>query len=139
MYVPDVPLFNQEVEPWYIERKLVNWVDQLTSVYKDHVKDHYLDIPVIEREVECVTLDSLIDEYQVTAIETLVTDTEGNDHRVLNSISKVYPDNIVFESKHIEGSNKGLGIRYKETIDRLSTMGYKVIKQDTEDTYLKLV
>ena len=139
LYVPDVPLFNQEVEPWYIERKLVNWVDQLTSVYKDHVKDHYLDIPVIEREVECVTLDSLIEEYQVTAIETLVTDTEGNDHRVLNSISKVYPDNIVFESKHIEGSNKGLGNTYKETIDRLNTMGYKVIKQDTEDTYLKLV
>lgn len=137
LYVPDIPLFDKQVEPWYIERELVNWVDQLTSVYKDHVKDHYLDIPVIEREVECVTLDSLIDKYQVSAIETLVVDTEGHDHRVLRGINKVYPDNIIFENKHIEGTNKVKGMRYKETIDRLIEKGYTIVKQDTEDTYLK--
>lgn len=137
LYVPDIPLFNKEVEPWYIERELVNWVDQLTSVYKDHVKNHSLKVPVIEREVECVTLDSLINQYQVSAIETLVTDTEGHDHRVLRGISKVYPDNIVFESKHIEGTNKPPGKNFKEIISRFIERGYTIVRQDTEDTYLK--
>ena len=137
LYVPDIPLFNAQVEPWYIERELVMWVDQLTSVYKNHVRDHLLKVPVIQREVECVTLDYLIDIHQVSAIETLVTDTEGNDHRVLKGLSKVYPDNIVFENKHIEGTNKQLGNTYKSTIKRFKQMGYRVDMEDSEDTYLK--
>ena len=85
MYVPDIPLFNTQVEPWYIERER-RWADQLTSVKENHVRDHLLNVPVIQREVECVTLDYLIDIYQVSAIKTLVTDTEGNDHRVLRGL-----------------------------------------------------
>lgn len=137
LYVPDIPLFNTQVEPWYIERELVVWADQLTSVYENHVRDHLLNVPVIQREVECVTLDYLIDIYQVSAIKTLVTDTEGNDHRVLRGLSKVYPDNIVFENKHIEGTNKQLGNTYKNTIKRFIQMGYRIDREDSEDTYLK--
>jgi FkbM family methyltransferase len=140
LYVPDIEIFSEKTEPLYIEKGLPRWTDQLTSVYKDHIKDHYINLNFKEFEIECKTLNEIIDEYQVEELNELHVDTEGHDYEILEGLdfNKLKPNKIVFEHKHMEGTNKKVGEKYQRLMERLYSNNYKLTFKDTEDTIVEL-
>jgi FkbM family methyltransferase len=123
-----------------IDKDLPIWSDQLTSVLSEHTKNHNLNIDTLRVEVECKTIDSIIKEYNIESIDLLSVDTEGHDFEVLQGINlkKIKPKEIVFEHKHIDGTNKSFGFRYHKIINYLSSNGYVIVKQTGDDTFMKL-
>lgn len=136
LYTPDVEIFSDAVLQMYIERELVNWVDQLTSVHKNHIRDHYINVPPKELVVKCITLNSLIEQYNITSLDTLYIDTEGHDYEVLEGLDldKLKPKRIVFEHKHMEGTNMKPGKRYRTLLAKLFSYGYNLVSFTSEDT-----
>lgn len=141
LYEPDIITFSRETEPEYIERALPNWIDQLTSVYPDHVSNHHLSINTKLVKVPCITLNQLIHEYEITELKSLVIDTEGHDFEILNDLdlNLLRPKKIIFEHKHMEGTNKTVGEKYDTILNKLFSFGYVKTHMDTEDTYLELI
>lgn len=141
LYEPDIITFSRETEPEYIDRALPNWVDQLTSVYPDHIKNHHLNIQSNLIKVPCTTLNKIIEEYDVKELRSLVIDTEGHDFEILNSLdfNLIKPNKIIFEHKHMEGTNKTVGEKYNTILIKLLSFGYVKTHMDTEDTYLELI
>ena len=141
LYEPDIITFSRETEPEYIERALPNWIDQLTSVYPDHVSNHHLSINTKLVKVPCITLNQLIHEYEITELKSLVIDTEGHDFEILNDLdlNLLRPKKIIFEHKHMEGTNKIVGEKYDTILNKLFSFGYVKTHMDTEDTYLELI
>jgi hypothetical protein len=98
-----------------------------------------------EITVKTITLDMLIDKYELDRIDLLKIDTEGNDIPILMGYSwKILPEMIKFEHAHYSGRDydySRLGIdqekhnqEYKEFIQKLESMGYKVW-EETDDVY----
>ncbi|NBP00764.1 MAG: FkbM family methyltransferase [Proteobacteria bacterium] len=140
LYVPDIEIFSEISEKNYIEKKLPRWADQLASVHKTHVKDHYLNLDVKEIEVPCRTLMSIINEYNIDDLQILSIDTEGHDFEVLETLdlNVLKPKKIIFEHKHMEGTNKPPAERYNKLMSLLLEHNYKVTNKDTEDTVVEL-
>ena len=117
-----------------------SWTNQLTSVLLNHTKNHNLNVDVEKIEIEAKTLNTLIEEYNITSIELLSVDTEGYDYEVLQGLDlkKIKPKKIVFEHKHIDGTNTSFGFKYYKIINHLFSNGYEITKQTDDDTYLKL-
>jgi FkbM family methyltransferase len=140
LYIPDIEVFSQDTEPTYISKGLPNWVDQLSSVHKNHIKDHHLNVGSKGVEVECYTLNHIVEKYKIKELKQLYIDTEGCDYEVLNGLdfNKLKPLKIVFEHKHMEGTNKTTGERYNQLMDKLSSHGYHVAEKDDEDTTVLL-
>lgn len=140
LYVPNIDVFSSISQHEYINKSLPVWTDQLTSVYKNHVADHYLKLDVKEVVVEASTLNSLILEYEIKNLNLLCIDTEGHDYEVLEGLDLdiLKPLKIIFEHKHMEGTNKPVGIKYSKLISRLQGYGYRIISTDTEDTVVEL-
>lgn len=138
LYVPDIVTFSRETELWYIEKELPNWVDQLTSVYPNHVQDHHINVNSKLKVVPCMTLNEIFNKFAVTDVDYLAIDTEGHDFEALEGLdfNAVKPKEIRFEHKHIEGTNKSMGPKYNKLIDRLNTLGYIVTDIDSEDVTL---
>jgi len=124
LYVPEV----NESGPSYL--------DQLSSVLPNHVKDHNLSFSSIKREVESTTLDSLIENNGITSIEYLIIDTEGHDKEVLDGLTYIKPDTIIFENKHIGGTFSKNKTKYKDTLTNLRNKGYMLKKQNNHDTHM---
>ena len=141
LYEPDIITFSRETEPEYIERALPNWIDQLTSVYPDHVSNHHLNINTKLVKVPGTTLNQLIREYEISELKSLVVDTEGHDFEILNDLdlNLLRPKKIIFEHKHMEGTNKTVGEKYNTILNKLFSFGYVKTHMDTEDTYLELI
>jgi FkbM family methyltransferase len=98
-----------------------------------------------EITVKTITLDMLIDKYELDRIDLLKIDTEGNDIPILMGYSwKILPEMIKFEHAHYSGRDydySRLGIdqekhnqEYVEFIQKLESMGYKVW-EETDDVY----
>jgi len=117
-----------------------SWTNQLTSVLLNHTKNHNLNVDVEKIEIEAKTLNTLIEEHNITSIELLSVDTEGYDYEVLQGLNlkKIKPKKIVFEHKHIDGTNTSFGFKYYKIINHLFSNGYEITKQTDDDTYLKL-
>lgn len=123
-----------------IKEGLPDWADQLTSVLPDHTKNHNLNTGVIEVEVDAITINYLVEKNNITSIELLSVDTEGHDFEILINydFSKVKPNKITFEHKHMDGTNKTYGVKYNILMNMLTSHGYRIIKQTIDDTYLIL-
>jgi len=84
---------------------------------------------VLVNEVEGITLDTLIDKYDVKRIDYLKIDIEGMEHAVLNSYSwSIKPKMLKVEWCHWPT----LGISVEEYIKTLENMGYEVKVEDTD-------
>jgi len=58
------------------------------------------------RQLECMTLDSLIDKYNLTEIDFLKMDVEGHETNIMESYSwKIKPSFIKMEHQHIDDIN----------------------------------
>jgi FkbM family methyltransferase len=119
--------------------KLPFWTSQLASVNPDHVFLHN-EILIVEKiNVKTTTINEIIKEYSITQIDLLHTDTEGHDFTILMNYNfEIKPKKIMFEHKHMDGICK-VGKKYIELSNRLLSLGYKKIHQDTEDTTFQLI
>lgn len=140
LYVPDVPVYNIHNESEYINRGLLSWSDQLSSVLPNHVQDHNLNMKVNPITVDCTTIDNIIDTYSISEIKYLHIDTEGHDFEVMQGLNldTIKPLKIRFEHKHMEGSNTPIGKKYNSLLAKLYSYNYKIEYQDTEDTLVTL-
>lgn len=114
------------------------WASQLASIEPYHAVGHINHLLVDKINVKTTTINEIIKEYNIKEIDLLHTDTEGHDYTILmNYTFEIKPKKIMFEHKHMDGLFK-TDIKYKELSNRLLSLGYKKIHQDTEDTTFQL-
>ena len=124
--------------------ELPYWISQLGSMTDEHFHNHNIferfpDFKVEKINVECKTINTIIKEKDIATIDTLIVDTEGHDYTILNilDLSHIKPTNIVFEHKYMDGTYKR-DKNFNELLTKFLNSGYKVVKEDDEDIYLKL-
>lgn len=116
------------------------YTDQLTSVIRNHVKNHNIITELEEVVVEAISLTDIVNEYKITSINLLSIDAEGHDYEILKGMNfnKVKPKNLIFEHKHIDGTNKSFGFKYFDIINYLTSYNYDIIRQIDDNTHMKL-
>jgi hypothetical protein len=83
-------------------------------------------------------INEIVQEYNITQIDLLHTDTEGHDYTILMDYDfEIKPKQIMFEHKHMDGLFK-TGIKYVELSNKLVSLGYKKTEQNSEDTVFEL-
>lgn len=118
--------------------KLPLWASQLASVNNDHALGHIPHLLVEKITVQTTTINQIVKEYNINHIDLLHTDTEGHDYTILMNYNfEIKPNKIMFEHKHMDGLNK-VGIKYQQLCNKLLSLGYKKIKQNSEDTTFQL-
>ena len=126
---------------WLPTKKQPEWINQLTSVNKEHLFMHGLKTaPIHKVTVPCKTLNTIISEGNITSIDNLVTDTEGHDYDILMhmDLSIVKPTNIMFESIHTDGPHQK-GVNYTALLNKFTNNGYTVIWENEMDTLVSLL
>ncbi len=109
------------------------WGDQLGSLDIHHVlkcKPMITKTEVKSIEVECVTLQDIVDKYKLERVDVIQIDAEGHDDVILFSIdfAKIQPKIIMFEHMHMTLE------RYLECTTHLQAHGYSVICTNPSDT-----
>lgn len=108
----------------------------ITSFNKDHVKKniervlkslyHNKDIYryIKERKVKCLSLKTLIREYNIDKVDLLVIDTEGFDFEIIKMVNfdKISPTLIIYESQNLIRSDQILCEKY------LQNKGYNLFR-----------
>ena len=118
--------------------KLPFWASQLASVNPDHALGHIHNLLVDKIMVKTTTINEIVKEYNIKEIHLLHIDTEGHDYTILMNYNfEIKPQKIMFEHKHMDGLLK-VGPKYTELSNRLLSLGYIKIYQDTEDTVFEL-
>lgn len=84
------------------ELELPYWHDQLGSFDRNHIIRIFGDEMspyIVEENVECLTLQDVLDRNRVCAIDLIHIDTEGFDYQVLSQIdiTRYKPSIILFE------------------------------------------
>jgi FkbM family methyltransferase len=80
------------------------------------VKEQYLTT----ENVQCITLDTLLEKHNVKKVNVLVIDTEGYDYEIIKTInfSRIRPNIILFEATHLTIDD------YKSCTKLLKNSGY---------------
>jgi FkbM family methyltransferase len=109
------------------------WGDLVGSLDRNHIfkcKPSLSDKEIKTLQVECVTLQDIIDKYQLNRIDVLHMDAEGHDEAILLSINfeKIKPKIIMFE--HVHMSFEG----YLACTNHLYSHGYSHIHTSERDT-----
>ena len=122
---------------------LPSYANQLASVNEHHLKMHVPDIIVDKITCKCITINQLIKEYNITTLDSIYIDTEGHDYDILMNLdlSNVKPYNIVFENKHMDGTNSYLldnRPKYNALLTHFYNNNYKLVHETHEDTFLTL-
>jgi len=138
-YVGEIGMYVPALENDY--SKYPPWVQQLSSVYSDHISHYKIRNPNIPYEnlvmhnikVPATTLNEIIKEYQISSIELLQIDTEGHDYDILMHYDFVVkPQKIIFEHKHIPTQ------LCNQLVGKLFEMGYRFISFDSENAVFVL-
>ena len=88
--------------------------------------------------MKTTTIHEIIQEYNITEIDLLHTDTEGHDYYILMDYDfNIKPKKIMFEHKHMDGLFT-IGEKYNRLIDKLKSLGYIMVYQNVEDTVFEL-
>lgn len=87
------------------ELDLPYWHDQLGSFDKNHINkmlgDH-MSPYIIEEDVECQPLQTVLDRNRVEAIDLIHIDTEGFDYKVLSQVDlKRYKPSVILFEHHL--------------------------------------
>jgi FkbM family methyltransferase len=112
---------------------------QLASVNPAHISDHVPWMIVDKIEVPCFTLNTILKNMETTAVDNLITDTEGHDYDILMNLDldKIKPKTIRFEHYHMDGTFT-TGEKYEALISHLKNNGYTVTEKDRMDTLVTL-
>jgi FkbM family methyltransferase len=118
--------------------KLPFWASQLASVNSEHALGHINDLLVEKINVKTTTINEIVEQYNIKQIDLLHTDTEGHDYIILMNYNfKIKPKQIMFEHKHMDGLGT-VGSKYDELSNKLFSLGYKKIQQNSEDSTFEL-
>lgn len=110
---------------------------QLASFYKEQVLKNALESEIQTEEINCLTLQSVVNKYNIKNLEVLVVDTEGYDGEIVKMamIQNVKPNFIAFENaqlvqnysqKELDDLYALLGKNgYVWTHDRINTLAIK--------------
>lgn len=115
------------------EDNLPIWYDQLGSFLPEVILKHEAEIPnigsyMIKEKVECLTLESLLNRYDVKKVDILHIDTEGYDYQILKLINfKILkPSIIIYEHKHLSTND------YDKSQSLLKSNGYRILKIEND-------
>lgn len=109
------------------------WGDLVGSLHRDHLltcKPPLTDKEIKTLQVPCVTLQDIVDKYQLERVDLIQMDAEGHDAVILLSIdfNKIKPKMILFEHAFMSFDT------YMECIAYLQSHGYSVIHTGILDT-----
>lgn len=108
---------------------------EVSSFNYYHTKTHspsLIDYPVLSLDVPCLSINKLMDKYDLTYLDYLFIDTEGLDVHIISSIDFLKYDiqNIIFESAHTDGPFNA-GENLKVITAYLNQYGYNVEQYDS--------
>ena len=107
------------------DSKDVSWLTVLASFEKNHLKNHGVKLNHINSsEIDCVTFNELILQYNLNQLGLLVIDTEGYDSILVKNFiqsSKVRPI-IIFEWIHMKINDA------QDLVELLKANNYKFLK-----------
>jgi len=99
---------------------------ELSSFSKQHILDHGCPESKIKSViVPSLTINQLLNKYNIIELDYLYIDTEGLDVHILGSIDyfKYKINNIIFEIAHTDGA-KRQGSNFLEITNYLKNLGY---------------
>jgi hypothetical protein len=78
---------------------------------------------ITSSDVECVTLDHLIEEYEMEPLHLMQIDTEGFDFEIVKSLmaSSVRPTVVRYEQLHLTNAEK------EQALKMLAEEGYRFL------------
>ena len=121
-----------------------HWASGIGSFDKQHILNHkskrfeIQDHDIDNIEIDFITFENLIKEYEIESIDNLQIDVEGAEYEILNSIDfkKIRINSIQFESKHFDGTfNEGPKLSIIK--EKLSKNGYNLTQIDKENILAK--
>lgn len=80
--------------------ELPNWTQGIASINSDHHKKSSTPSKyIVEEKVKCLTLDELLEQYNINSLTLLQIDTEGYDYEIIKGINfnRIKPTVIHFE------------------------------------------
>lgn len=119
------------------EHGLPEWLRGCNSIGDYHLQHRQLGIEHLVRitHVPCYPLAQIFQQHQVTELDLLKIDTEGQDTDILLSFAtsmSVRPKKIIFESNELSNQSK-----IQQVVDRYSGLGYCVTHAGS-DTVLEI-
>ena len=105
---------------------------EVSSFSKKHLLDHGCpDYKIKSLNVPCLTINQLLEKYNINELDYLYIDTEGLDVHIISSIdySKYKIKNIIFEIAHTDGANNR-GSNCSEILQYLDNLGYSLTPLD---------
>jgi FkbM family methyltransferase len=127
-YVPDLIIRKHQ---------LPEWLRGCNSIGSYHLQHRRLGIEHLVRvtHVPCYPLARIFEQHQVTELDLLKIDTEGQDSDILLSLAdsmSVRPNKIIFETNELSDTHK-----VKSVVDRYTNLGYRVTHTGS-DTVLEI-
>lgn len=122
-----------KVNPHLVNEVGGSWGSLVGSLDRNHIfkcKPSLSDKEIKKIPVQCVTLQDIVDKYQLDHIDVIQIDAEGHDEIILSSIDfeKIQPKIIIFEHAHMPFDS------YLRCINNLQSHGYSVIYTGPLDT-----
>jgi FkbM family methyltransferase len=108
----------------YYEDNSINY--EVCSFSKKHLLDHGCPESKIKSiDVDAMTVNKLMEKYNLTEIDHLFIDTEGLDAHIIASLdfTKYIFKNITFEVAHTDGANTR-GSNFSQITEYLRSLGY---------------
>ena len=100
----------------------------LSSFNKNHLLQHGSldDTDIVEEQVQCSSVQELLQEYNFMDINILVIDTEGYDFQILENLdlSQIKPKIVLFE--HGLAAETMTSIELQSLCDKFNKFGYQV-------------
>ena len=117
---------NKSETFYYIKKEgenVPNWVDQLSSFHSpvpSAILKKYPQAQLCQRQVECITINTLLTKYKVEQLHFLMIDTEGHDFQILQSLDfeQWHPKMIIYEHCHLSDAEQ------TQAIQLLKQQGY---------------
>ncbi|MFO1160374.1 MAG: FkbM family methyltransferase [Reyranellaceae bacterium] len=122
--------------PLQSANEVAPWGDQLGSFNPTHAQEHdprFIGKIAVER-VRTMTFASLIKRHGISAIDLLMTDTEGYDAKLLSGFpfELLRPHRILFEFKHSDGVFH-IGKSFARIVTVLDSLNYNIRIADEEN------
>lgn len=135
VHIENIAIYHNEDEKYLTLYYLKNSNYEVTSFSREHVVIHNpspITYPMDEIKVPCLTINQVIEKYDVFDLDYLYIDTEGLDVYIISSIDfeKCNIKNIIFEMTHSDGAFQ-TGENLNQTVNYLQQLGYNVSQLDS--------
>jgi len=115
------------------DRTAQDWVNGIASIKKEHYKKSGINEKnIIEEVVNAITYEKLFNDYNISNVDLLVTDTEGYDYDLIKTFpfEKYRPKVIFFE--HFLREGVMTKEQFVEILMLLTINGYRTITTEND-------